>query len=156
MTDRNKDPVTRLERRPFGTLPGGEPVEAITLANAAGMRACIITYGAGVHWALALAEEMNLDADILDLRTLLPWDEEAVRRTVAKNGRVLLLHEDTLTGGLGGEIGAWIAEHCFQCLDAPLVRVASLDTAIPFSRPLEKQFLPQQRLREAVEKLLSY
>jgi 2-oxoisovalerate dehydrogenase E1 component len=116
----------------------------------------IITYGAGVHWALALAEEMNLDADILDLRTLLPWDEEAVRRTVAKNGRVLLLHEDTLTGGLGGEIGAWIAEHCFECLDAPLTRVASLDTAIPFSPPLEKHFLPQQRLREAVEKLLSY
>jgi len=116
----------------------------------------IITYGAGVHWALTLAEEINLDADILDLRTLLPWDEEAVRRTVEKNGRVLLLHEDTLTGGLGGEIGAWIAEHCFQHLDAPLVRVASLDTAIPFSPPLEKQFLPQQRLREAVEKLLSY
>ena len=116
----------------------------------------IITYGAGVHWALALAEELNLDADILDLRTLLPWDEDAVRRTVQKNGRVLLLHEDTLTGGLGGEIGAWIAEHCFQHLDAPLVRVASLDTAIPFSPSLEKQFLPQQRLRDAVQKLLNY
>ncbi|QNH62585.1 alpha-ketoacid dehydrogenase subunit alpha/beta [Hymenobacter sediminicola] len=116
----------------------------------------IITYGAGVHWALALAEELNLDADILDLRTLLPWDEEAVRKTVEKNGRVLLLHEDTLTGGLGGEIGAWIAEHCFQHLDAPLVRVASLDTAIPFSPSLEKQFLPQHRLRLAVEKLLNY
>jgi 2-oxoisovalerate dehydrogenase E1 component len=116
----------------------------------------IITYGAGVHWALALAEELNLDADILDLRTLLPWDEDAVRRTVEKNGRVLLLHEDTLTGGLGGEIGAWIAEHCFRSLDAPLMRVGSLDTAIPFSPNLEKQFLPQQRLREAVAKLLSY
>ncbi|WBO83803.1 alpha-ketoacid dehydrogenase subunit alpha/beta [Hymenobacter yonginensis] len=116
----------------------------------------IITYGAGVHWALALAEELNLDCDILDLRTLLPWDEDAVRRTVEKNGRVLLLHEDTLTGGLGGEIGAWIAEHCFRSLDAPLMRVGSLDTAIPFSPNLEKQFLPQQRLREAVEKLLSY
>ena len=116
----------------------------------------IITYGAGVHWALALAEELNLDADILDLRTLLPWDEEAVRKTVEKNGRVLLLHEDTLTGGLGGEIGAWIAEHCFQHLDAPLVRVASLDTTIPFSSTLEKQFLPQHRLRLAVEKLLNY
>ncbi|MBC6697316.1 alpha-ketoacid dehydrogenase subunit alpha/beta [Hymenobacter puniceus] len=116
----------------------------------------IITYGAGVHWALALAEELNLDADILDLRTLLPWDEDAVRKTVEKNGRVLLLHEDTLTGGLGGEIGAWIAEHCFRSLDAPLMRVGSLDTAIPFSPNLEKQFLPQQRLREAVQKLLSY
>ncbi|UOQ66507.1 alpha-ketoacid dehydrogenase subunit alpha/beta [Hymenobacter volaticus] len=116
----------------------------------------IITYGAGVHWALALANELDLDADILDLRTLLPWDEEAVRQTVSKNGRVLLLHEDTLTGGLGGELGAWIAEHCFQYLDAPIQRVASLDTAVPFSPNLEKQFLPQQRLREAVEKLLNY
>jgi 2-oxoisovalerate dehydrogenase E1 component len=116
----------------------------------------IITYGAGVHWALALANELNLDADILDLRTLLPWDEDAVRATVRKNGRVLLLHEDTLTGGLGGEIGAWIAEHCFEFLDAPIQRVASLDTAVPFSPNLEKQFLPQQRLREAVVKLLGY
>ena len=116
----------------------------------------IITYGAGVHWALALAEEIGLSADILDLRTLLPWDEEAVRRTVEKNGRVILLHEDTLTGGLAGEIGAWIAEHCFRSLDAPILRVASLDTAVPFAPPLEKQFLPQQRLREAVAKLRSY
>jgi 2-oxoisovalerate dehydrogenase E1 component len=68
----------------------------------------------------------------------------------------LLLHEDTLTGGLGGELSAWIAEHCFQYLDAPIQRVASLDTAVPFSPNLEKQFLPQQRLREAVEKLLNY
>ncbi|AHJ99509.1 branched-chain alpha-keto acid dehydrogenase [Hymenobacter swuensis DY53] len=116
----------------------------------------IITYGAGVHWALALAEEIGLSADILDLRTLLPWDEEAVRQTVEKNGRVILLHEDTLTGGLAGEIGAWIAEHCFRSLDAPILRVASLDTAVPFAPPLEKQFLPQQRLREAVAKLRSY
>ena len=116
----------------------------------------IITYGAGVHWALALASELHLDADILDLRTLLPWDEEAVRRTVNKNGRVLLLHEDTLTGGLGGELSAWIAEHCFEHLDAPVLRVASLDTAVPFSPNLEKQFLPLQRLRETVEKLLNY
>ncbi|WP_133271412.1 alpha-ketoacid dehydrogenase subunit alpha/beta [Hymenobacter radiodurans] len=116
----------------------------------------IITYGLGVHWATRLAEEMDLDADILDLRTLLPWDEEAVRQTVEKTGRVLILHEDTLTGGLGGEIAAWIAEHCFEHLDGPVQRVASLDTAIPFSPPLEQAFLPQQRLRERVEKLLAY
>jgi 2-oxoisovalerate dehydrogenase E1 component len=116
----------------------------------------IITYGLGVHWATRLADEINLDADILDLRTLLPWDEEAVRQTVEKTGRVLLLHEDTLTGGLGGEIAAWIAEHCFEHLDGPVQRVASLDTAIPFSPPLEQAFLPQQRLREKVEKLLAY
>ncbi|GAB2773056.1 2-oxoisovalerate dehydrogenase E1 component [Hymenobacter luteus] len=116
----------------------------------------IITYGAGVHWALALAEEVGLSADILDLRTLLPWDTEAVRQTVEKTGRVIILHEDTLIGGLGGEIAAWIAEHCFRHLDAPVHRVASLDTAVPFAPPLEKVFLPQQRLRETVAKLRSY
>ncbi|GAB3232069.1 dehydrogenase E1 component subunit alpha/beta [Hymenobacter seoulensis] len=116
----------------------------------------IITYGAGVHWATALADEIGLSADILDLRTLLPWDEEAVRQTVEKNGRVIILHEDTLLGGLGGELAAWIAEHCFQHLDAPVHRVASLDTAVPFAPPLEKVFLPQQRLRETVAKLRNY
>ncbi|MET4105710.1 dehydrogenase E1 component subunit alpha/beta [Hymenobacter sp. UYP22] len=121
-----------------------------------GQEMSIITYGAGVHWALAAVEELGVDADILDLRTLLPWDEDAVRQTVEKNGRIILLHEDTLTGGLAGEIGAWIAEHCFRSLDAPILRVASLDTAVPFAPPLEKQFLPQQRLREAIEKLRNY
>ncbi|SNC76275.1 2-oxoisovalerate dehydrogenase E1 component [Hymenobacter gelipurpurascens] len=116
----------------------------------------IITYGAGVHWATALANELGLSADILDLRTLLPWDTEAVRKTVEKNGRVIILHEDTLIGGLGGEIAAWIAEHCFEHLDAPVQRVASLDTAVPFAPPLEKVFLPQQRLRQTVEKLRNY
>lgn len=147
-----------LYRSISGPVPDGyytTPIGKAALARE-GDTLSIITYGAGVHWAAALAEELTLDADILDLRTLLPWDQDAVRATVQKNGRVLLLHEDTLTGGLGGEIGAWIAEHCFQYLDAPIVRVASLDTAIPFSPSLEKQFLPQQRLREAVEKLLAY
>ncbi|TGE09688.1 alpha-ketoacid dehydrogenase subunit alpha/beta [Hymenobacter fodinae] len=116
----------------------------------------IITYGAGVHWATALADELGLSADILDLRTLLPWDTEAVRKTVEKNGRVIILHEDTLVGGLGGEIAAWIAEHCFEHLDAPVQRVASLDTAVPFAPQLEKVFLPQQRLRQTVEKLRNY
>ncbi|OON68337.1 thiamine pyrophosphate-dependent enzyme [Hymenobacter sp. CRA2] len=121
-----------------------------------GSELSIITYGMGVHWAAKLAEEMNLDCDILDLRTLLPWDEEAVRRTVEKTGRVIILHEDTLTGGIGGEIGAWIAEHCFTKLDAPIQRVASLDTAIPFAPALEHNFLADNRLRQCVEKLLAY
>ncbi len=116
----------------------------------------IITYGMGVHWALAACQELGISADVLDLRTLLPWDQEAVRKTVAKNGRVLILHEDTLTGGLGGEIAAWVAENCFQHLDAPVQRVASLDTAIPFSPPLEAEFLPQQRLRERLVMLRNY
>jgi len=131
------------------------PIGKARLARA-GENLSIITYGLGVHWATQLADELNLDCDILDLRTLLPWDEEAVRATVTKTGRVLLLHEDTLTGGIGGEIAAWIAEHCFEFLDGPVQRVASLDTAVPFSPVLEKAFLPQQRLRERIEKLLAY
>jgi 2-oxoisovalerate dehydrogenase E1 component len=116
----------------------------------------IITYGLGVHWALAACQEMGIKADILDLRTLLPWDTEAVARTTRKTGRVLILHEDTLTGGLGGEIAAWLAEHCFSHLDAPVRRVAALDTAVPFAPQLEADFLPQQRLREQLRALREY
>ena len=123
---------------------------------AEGQELSIITYGLGVHWALAACQEMNIQADILDLRTLLPWDTEAVARTTRKTGRVLILHEDTLTGGLGGEIAAWLAEHCFSSLDAPVRRVASLDTAVPFAPALEANFLPQQRLREQLRALRDY
>ncbi len=131
------------------------PIGQAALA-AEGDELSIITYGMGVRWALQVCQDLGVSADILDLRTLLPWDEEAVRRTVAKNGRVIILHEDTMTGGIGGEIAAWIGEHCFEHLDAPVRRVASLDTAIPFAPPLEAAFLPQQRLREQVQALRSY
>ncbi|GAA4501988.1 dehydrogenase E1 component subunit alpha/beta [Hymenobacter ginsengisoli] len=131
------------------------PIGQAALAQE-GDEVSIITYGLGVHWALAACKELNISADILDLRTLLPWDTEAVARSVRKNGRVLILHEDTLTGGLGGEIAAWIAEHCFASLDAPVRRVASLDTAVPFAPPLEAGFLPQQRLREQLQALRNY
>ena len=131
------------------------PIGQAALA-AEGDELSIITYGMGVRWALQTCQDLGVSADILDLRTLLPWDEEAVRRTVAKNGRVIILHEDTMTGGIGGEIAAWIGEHCFEHLDAPVRRVASLDTAIPFAPPLEAAFLPQQRLREQVQALRSY
>jgi 2-oxoisovalerate dehydrogenase E1 component len=117
----------------------------------------IITYGMGVHWAKEILATMTeVKADILDLRTLLPWDKEAVAETVAKTNRVLILHEDTLTGGIGGEISAWINEHCFQQLDAPVMRVASLDTAIPFAPTLENNFLPKGRIKAAVGKLLAF
>ncbi|GAA4311042.1 dehydrogenase E1 component subunit alpha/beta [Nibribacter koreensis] len=117
----------------------------------------IITYGMGVHWAKQLLATMpDASVDVLDLRTLLPWDKEAVRQTVAKTGRVLVLHEDTITGGIGAEIAAWISEHCFEQLDGPVVRVGGLDTAIPFAPPLEQEFLPVKRLREKVEQLLSF
>ncbi|MBY0436300.1 MAG: dehydrogenase E1 component subunit alpha/beta [Cyclobacteriaceae bacterium] len=117
----------------------------------------IITYGMGVHWAQEILQSMpDVNADVLDLRTLLPWDKEAVEQTVRKTNRVLILHEDTLTGGIGGEISAWISEHCFDALDARVVRVGSLDTAIPFAPTLEKNFLPKGRLKAKIQELLSY
>lgn len=117
----------------------------------------IITYGMGVHWAKEILETMpDVKADILDLRTLLPWDKEAVEQTVKKTNRVIILHEDTLTGGIGGEIAAWISEHCFASLDAPVMRVASLDTAIPFAPTLERNFLPKDRIKDTITRLLSF
>jgi 2-oxoisovalerate dehydrogenase E1 component len=123
----------------------------------AGNDITIITYGLGVHWALELAEaRKDISIEILDLRTLLPLDQEAIYSAVRKTGKVIVLHEDCLTGGIGGEIVALINENCFESLDAPVLRVASLDTPVPFAVSLEKQFLPQDRLSEAVEKLLNY
>ena len=117
----------------------------------------IITYGMGVHWAKEILTAMpDVSADLLDLRTLLPWDKEAVMETVKKTGRVLILHEDTLTGGIGGEIAAWISEHAFNYLDAPVFREASLDTAIPFAATLEQNFLPKGRLKSRIEELLKF
>ncbi|MBK8309504.1 MAG: dehydrogenase E1 component subunit alpha/beta [Chitinophagaceae bacterium] len=117
----------------------------------------IITYGAGVHWAEDYAaEHPEISIDILDLRTLLPLDYFAIREAVQRTGRVLLLHEDTLIGGIGGEIAAWIAENCFGLLDAPVLRCASLDTPIPFNLELEQNFMAKGRLDETVQKLLSY
>jgi 2-oxoisovalerate dehydrogenase E1 component len=117
----------------------------------------VISYGMGVHWAQQLLETMpGVSADILDLRTLLPWDKDAVRQTVAKTGRILIVHEDSLTGGIGAEISAWISEHCFELLDGPVMRVGGLDTAIPFSPPLEQEYLPIRRLRDKMEALLAY
>ncbi len=117
----------------------------------------IITYGMGVHWAKEILQTMpEVSADVLDLRTLLPWDKEAVGQTVKKTNRILILHEDTLTGGVGAEISAWINEHLFNHLDAPIIRVASLDTAIPFAPTLENNFLPKGRLKVKIEELLKY
>ncbi len=116
----------------------------------------IITYGMGVHWAKTLVQEWDISADILDLRTLLPIDYEAIKETVSKTNKVLILHEDTLFGGIGGELSAYIAEHLFDQLDAPVMRAASLDTPVPFSTALEAEYLPKTRLKEKLEKLLAY
>lgn len=117
----------------------------------------IITYGMGVHWASNYAaQHPEISFDILDLRTLLPLDYDAIKESVSRTGKVLLLHEDTLFGGIGGELAGWIAENCFELLDAPIVRCASLDTPVPFSIELEKNFLANARLHDAVEKLTKY
>jgi 2-oxoisovalerate dehydrogenase E1 component len=117
----------------------------------------IITYGAGVHWAKEYAAEHPAHSiDIVDLRTLLPLDYDAIRESVGRTGKVLVLHEDCLTGGIGGEISAWISEHCFTMLDAPVMRCASLDTPIPFNLELEKNFLAKSRLADSIKSLLAF
>jgi 2-oxoisovalerate dehydrogenase E1 component len=117
----------------------------------------VITYGSGVHWATDYAaQHPNISLDILDLRSLLPLDYTAIHASIERTGKVLLLHEDTLIGGIGGEIAAWISENCFELLDAPVVRCASLDTPVPFAIELEQNFLAKGRLDEAVKKLLDY
>ena len=117
----------------------------------------IITYGAGVHWALEYQQQnKNISLHILDLRTLLPLDYSAIQYAVSVTGKVLILHEDSMFGGLGGEISAWISEHCFENLDAPILRCTSLDTPIPFNMDLEKNYLAKSRLDECIERLMSY
>ena len=123
----------------------------------AGHDISVITYGAGVHWVMDYAtQHPDTSIEITDLRTLLPLDYEAIATTVKKTGKVLLLHEDTLTGGIGAEISAWITEHCFDYLDAPVMRCASLDTPIPFNTTLEKNFMASSRLNEMMQNLLNY
>ena len=117
----------------------------------------IITYGAGVHWATQYAKDHPGNSFyIIDLRTLLPLDYDAIKVGVKATGKVLLLHEDTLTGGIGGEIAAWIAENCFEFLDAPVIRCGSLDSPIPFNIELEKNFMAYSRLDDCIKKLLKY
>lgn len=122
-----------------------------------GTQGSIITYGLGVHWAIEYANQHPEESiEIIDLRSLQPWDKAAVEASVKKTGRVLILHEDTLTNGFGGEIAAHLAEHCFSALDAPIMRCASMDTAIPMNKSLEDQFLAKARLGEMMDKLLKY
>ena len=122
-----------------------------------GTDATIITYGMGVHWAKAYQQaHPDQSIYIVDLRTLSPLDYSAIDTAIKATGKLMILHEDNLTGGIGGEISAWVAEHCFEHLDAPIMRCASLDTPIPFNKILEKQFLANDRLGEMMEKLLNY
>jgi 2-oxoisovalerate dehydrogenase E1 component len=148
-----------LYRSVSGPVPGDYYAIEIGKARqvSAGSDISIITYGAGVHWASAYAAaHTDTSFYILDLRTLLPLDYDAIRACVTATGKVLVLHEDTLTGGIGGEIAAWIGGHCFELLDAPVMRCASLDTPVPFNIDLENNFLAKARLHGMVEKLLMY
>jgi 2-oxoisovalerate dehydrogenase E1 component len=121
-----------------------------------GEELAIVTYGWGVQWALEACKNLNINAEIIDLRTLLPWDKAAVKTAVEKTGKVLVLHEDTLTGGIGAEIAAWISEHCFTSLDAPVKRIGSLDTPVPLAKDLEDKFLGREQLERGLRELRDF
>ncbi|WP_421151058.1 alpha-ketoacid dehydrogenase subunit alpha/beta [Seonamhaeicola sp. NFXS20] len=117
----------------------------------------IISYGAAIHWALeTLENNPNISADVVDLRTLQPLDTETIYKSVKKTGKAIILQEDTLFGGIASDISALINEHCFEFLDAPVKRVASLDTPVPFAKALENQFLPKDRFETELKLLLAY
>ena len=116
----------------------------------------IITYGLGVHWALELLNQIDCSLEIIDLRTLIPLDKEMIFASVKKTGKVLVLHEDCMTGGFGADISSLISENCFEFLDAPIFRCSSLDTPVPFSNDLETNFLAKSRLKQKVVELSLY
>lgn len=148
-----------LYRSITGKVPSGLYTIPIGKANRlmAGNDLSIITYGMGVHWATeALATRRDIEAELIDLRTLLPWDKEMVAESVKKTGKVLVLTEDTESYGIGSELAAWIGQHLFEYLDGPIVRVCSLDTPVPFNVELEKQFLAKSRLLAALDQLFGY
>jgi 2-oxoisovalerate dehydrogenase E1 component len=117
----------------------------------------IISFGAGIHWALdTLAKHPDVKADLIDLRTLQPLDTEAIYASVKKTGRAIILQEDSMFGGMSSDISALIMENCFQYLDAPVSRVGSLESAIPFVKALEDQYLPKVRFETALLALLAY
>ncbi|HSJ31476.1 MAG TPA: alpha-ketoacid dehydrogenase subunit beta [Longimicrobiales bacterium] len=153
---RDDDPVLFFEHKKLYRAPFLREVlepesEPIPLGKArlhrAGKDLTIVTYGNMVHEsakaAEQLQEEIGLDVEILDLRTLLPFDEDAIIESVKKTSRVLLVHEDTRTGGIAGELAMRISEKAFEWLDAPILRVTAIDTPVPYSPPLEDYYLPQ-------------
>ena len=164
---RDDDPVLYFEhkflyRRIKDDVPPEDYVVPIGKAatRREGSHLSIVTFGAMVYTALDAAKQLELegvDAEVLDLRSLAPLDRDALLATVAKTNRVLVLHEATLTGGIGGELAAIIAEEAFEYLDAPVTRVASLDTPVPYAPPLEAAFLPSvTKVVEAAKRLIAY
>ena len=125
----------------------------------AGRDATIVTYGVGVSWALEAAERwaaQDKQIEVVDLRSLLPWDAETVGASLKKTGRALVLHEAPLTGGFGGEIAAVLGRQAFEWLDAPVMRLGALDTPVPSAKALEALFSPKGRLMNALGELLAY
>ena len=162
---RDNDPVLYFEnkylyRRIKGDVPEGEHVTPLGVARVMreGSDASVIAYGSAVHHALAAAEQLEQDgigAEVLDLRSLVPLDKDAVLETVCKTGHVVIAHEDWRRCGFGAEIAAMLSEEAFDELDAPILRVASEDTPIPFSKALEDAHLPNpQKIADAVRQSL--
>jgi 2-oxoisovalerate dehydrogenase E1 component len=150
-----------LYRSVKGRVPAGLYTLPLGRAHVvrAGTDATVVTYGVGVSWALDAAArlaEHGHEIEVIDLRTLVPWDRETVLDSVRRTGRALVLHEAPSTGGFGGEVAATIGQDAFEWLDAPVVRLAGLDMPIPFSKALEEVFMPKARLVPALEALLSY
>jgi 2-oxoisovalerate dehydrogenase E1 component beta subunit len=152
-----------LYRRIKGEVPDGDVALEFGKARVhqAGDDISVITYGAMVHTAeeaaAAAAERDGTSVEIIDLRTITPWDKQAVLESAAKTGKVIVLHEDTHTSGFGAEIAATIGEEAFENLDAPVMRITSPDAPIPFSPPLEKAFLPQvEDVLAGIERLAAY
>ncbi|MCF1422043.1 alpha-ketoacid dehydrogenase subunit alpha/beta [Mangrovimonas futianensis] len=136
----------------YYTLPFGKAA----LLNE-GQEITIISYGAGVHWAISILEKHpNIQADLIDLRTLQPLDTEAILTSVKKTGKAIILQEDSLFGGIASDLSAMIMEQCFEYLDAPVKRVASMETPIPFIGQLEEQYLPKSRFEIELLELLKY
>ena len=160
------NPVLYLEhkylyRSAKGKVPAGHYTIPLGRAHVArpGTDATIVTYGVGVTWALDAARTLAVEGsevEVIDLRTLLPWDKATVLASVKKTSRALVLHEAPLTGGFGGEIASTIGEEAFAWLDAPVTRLGSLDTPIPFAKILEENFMPRKRLLPSLRQLLAY
>lgn len=147
-----------LYRSIYGDVPVG--YYNLPLGKAATIRTgnqlSIVTYGAGVHWAMQLIDDMKYDIDLIDLRSLVPLDKEAIINSVRKTNKVIVLTEDNLTGSVAADIAGFIGETCFEFLDAPVRRIGSLDTPIPFEKGLENNYLPINKLKDCVKELLKY
>jgi 2-oxoisovalerate dehydrogenase E1 component beta subunit len=163
---RDDNPVVYMEnkylyRRLKEDLPAGEHLVPIGKAavKRAGSDAVVITYGACVSMALEAAEALadQADVEVLDLRSLLPYDKDAIADSVKRCSRALVVHEDSLTGGFGGDVAAFIGEELFEHLDAPVRRLAGLDTPVPYAPPMEERFqVSAPKIRSALERLLAY